>query len=321
MELHQIDLNLLVVFRELLLERRVSRVAEKLGLSQPAVSNALARLRRLLGDDLFLRTPQGMAPTPHAERLAQPLAEALEAIHAALNRRADFDPTRDERAFTLGMTDIGEIWFLPALMDRLARTAPGIALSTVRNAAVDLKEALQAGKVDLAIGLLPQLQAGFFQRRLLLTRYVCLFRRGHPLDGRALSLEDYAGAEHVVVVAQGTGHGRVDELMQRAGIRRRVRLTVPHFTAVGHILQSTDLVATVPEALARRIAAPFGLAHVPHPAALPEVPINLFWHAKVHRDPANLWLRGVLAELFGAAEGDAAAPDAAYPAAAALPPA
>jgi DNA-binding transcriptional LysR family regulator len=299
MELHRIDLNLLVVFRELLRERRVSRVAEKLGISQPAVSNALARLRRLLGNPLFLRTPQGMAPTPYAEQLAAPLEQALDAIQAALSQRTDFDPAHSERAFTLGMTDIGEIWFLPALMDRLAHEAPGVSISTVRNGALDLKEAMEAGKVDLALGLLPQLQAGFYQRRLLHTRYVCLFRRGHPLDGAPLGVPEYEAAEHLLVVAQGTGHGRVDELLLRAGIRRRIRLTVPHFTAVGHILQRTDLLATVPEALAQSIAEPFGLVHVPHPAALPEAAINLFWHAKVHEDAGNSWLRGVVKEVFG----------------------
>lgn len=298
MELEDIDLNLLVVFRQMLVERRVSRVAEKLGVSQPAVSNALARLRKLLGDELFLRTARGMEPTPLAEQLAESVSYALGMIHSALNQRASFEPATSTRRFSMGMTDIGEIYFLPALMDRLARESPSITLSTVRNQAVNLRDEMEAGKVDLAIGLLPQLKAGFFQRRLFRQRYVCLFRRGHRLDKKKISLAEFSEAEHVVVVSAGTGHGQVDEWLQRRGVPRRVRLTVPHFVAVGDILQATDMVATVPERLAQRLAAPFGLVYKAHPAPLPEVAINLFWHAKYHKDPANQWLRSLVFEMF-----------------------
>jgi len=298
MELEDIDLNLLVLFNQLLVERRVSKVADNLGLTQPAVSNSLARLRKLLGDELFLRTPSGMQPTPFAEQLSEPVAYALGMIHSALNQRSSFDPQHSKRSFTIGMTDIGEIYFLPTLMDSLRRQAPGVSLSTVRNTAVNLKDEMEAGKVDLAIGLLPQLKAGFFQRRLFRQRYVCLFRQGHRLDRKKISLADFSAAEHLVVVSPGTGHGKVDELLERSGIERRVRLTVPHFVAIGHILQATDLVATVPERLAQRMTAPFGLTYVTHPAKLPEVAINVFWHAKFHRTPDSQWLRTLVFETF-----------------------
>ena len=298
MELHEIDLNLLVVFKQLLVERRVAKVAENLGLTQPAVSNALARLRKLLGDELFLRTPAGMMPTPLADQLAEPVSYALAMIHSGLNQRSEFDPARAARSITIGMTDIGEIYFLPALIERLRSEAPGITLSTVRNAAVNLKDEMESGKVDLAIGLLPQLKGGFFQRRLFKQRYVCLLRRGHRLDKKRISLTEFSAAEHLVVVSAGTGHGKVDELLERAGIERNVRLTVPHFVGVGHILERSDLVATVPERLAQRLLEPFGLVSVPHPAKLPEVAINIFWHAKYHRAPASQWLRGLVFDLF-----------------------
>lgn len=300
MELHEVDLNLLVVFQRLLAERRVSKVAGQLGLSQPAVSNALARLRRQFGDELFLRTPSGMSPTPLAEQMAEPVSQALAMLHAGINPRGTFDPAREERAMTIGMTDIAEIDFLPALVERVRRDAPGITLSTVRNSAVNLRDEMESGKVDLAIGLLPQLKAGFFQRRLFTQRYVCLFRRGHPLDAKKVTLADFRAAEHLVVVSAGTGHGRVDELMRRAKVERRVRLTVPHFVSVGHILQATELVATVTERLAQRLAGPFGLSYVAHPVKLPEIAINLFWHARYHRSAANQWLRGTVVELYGA---------------------
>ena len=299
MELHELDLNLLVVFNQLLVERRVSKVAENLGISQPAVSNSLAKLRKLFGDELFLRTPKGMEPTPFADQLAESVSYALAMIHSGVNQRTTFEPATAKRAFTIGMTDIGEIYFLPALIEHLRTEAPGITLSTVRNAAVNLRDELESGKVDLGVGLLPQLKAGFFQRRLFTQSYVCLMRRGHRLDKRKISLAEFSAAEHLVVISAGTGHGKVDELLQRSGVERSVRLTVPHYVSVGHILRGSDLIATVPERLANRLIEPFGLAKVPHPAKLPDVAINVFWHAKYHRSPDNRWLRGVVFDLFG----------------------
>ena len=299
MELKDIDLNLLVVFQQLLVDRRVSKVAENLGLSQPGVSNALARLRKLTDDPLFLRTPKGMEPTPFAQQLAEPTARALQVIHSALNQRATFDPATSKRAFTVGMTDIGEIYFLPKLMKELARIAPNVSLSTVRNTAVNLQDEMEAGHVSLAIGLLPQLKAGYFQRRLFKQNYVCMFRRGHPLDKRTISLDAFSAAEHVVVISAGTGHGQADELLVRRKVLRKVVLTVPHYVAVGHILHDSDLVATVPERLAQALVGPFGLAYVRHPAKLPEIAISLFWHGRYHKDPAIAWLRSLIIRLHG----------------------
>jgi len=299
MELSDVDLNQLVLFQQLMVERRVSRVAENMGLTQPAVSNTLAKLRRQFGDELFVRTPAGMMPTPFAEQLAEPIGYALGMIHSSLNQHRAFDPGTVKRAITVGMTDIGEIVFLPALVDRLRREAPGISLNTVRNSATNLRDDMEAGKVDLAIGPMSQLKAGFFQRRLFRQRYVCLFRQGHPLERKRLSLADFKMAEHLTVVSAGTGHGKVDELIRRAGIERTVRLTIPHFVSVGQILQRTDLVATVTERLAESLSEPFGLTHRPHPVELPEIAINVFWHAKVHRSPAHQWLRTLVFELFG----------------------
>jgi DNA-binding transcriptional LysR family regulator len=301
MDLRDVDLNLLVVFRQLMTERRVSRAAEALGLSQPAVSNALARLRRLFGDELFRRTASGMTPTPFAEGLAGPVAAALGLLEQAVNQRSAFDPATSTRAFTIGMTDIGEIYFLPSLMEVLAREAPNVAISTVRSAALNLGEAMEGGQVDLAIGLLPQLGAGCFQRPLFSQDYVCLMKGDHPLAGAPLTLAAFAAAEHVVVESAGTGHGRIDALLARQKIARRVRLRVPHFVAVGHILAASELIATVPARFAAKVAGPFGLVARPHPAPLPAIDITLFWHARQHQDPANRWLRERLLALHGSA--------------------
>jgi len=294
MELKDIDLNLLVIFNQLLTERKVSKVAENLGLGQPAVSNALARLRKLFGDELFLRTSSGMQPTPFADQLAESIGYALGMIHGAINVKNSFDPASSQRRFTVGMTDIGEIYFLPLLMEKIQKVAPGVSISTVRNTAINLKDAMEAGHVDLAIGLLPQLKAGFFQQRLFSQQYVCVFRKNHSLDKRKISPADFFAADHVVIASAGTGHGKVDEILDSGSQKRRIRLTVPHFVAIGHILQSTDMVATVPERLAEKMATPFKLRYVNHPVKLPQIAINLFWHAKYHKDPANQWLRSLV---------------------------
>jgi DNA-binding transcriptional LysR family regulator len=294
MELQDIDLNLLVIFNQLLVEKKVSKVAENLGLGQPAVSNALARMRKLFGDELFLRTSHGMQPTPFADQLAESVGYALGMIHGAVNARTSFEPASSKRKFTIGMTDIGEIYFLPALMKKIQVLAPSVTISTVRNTATHLKDDMEAGHVDLAIGLLPQLKAGFFQQRLFSQHYVCMFRKGHPAIRRNFSTADFFAAEHVAIVSEGTGHGKVDDILDRGSPQRRVRLTVPHFMAVGHLLQATDMVATVPERLAEKLAGPFDLKYVNHPVKLPQIAINLFWHAKYHKDPASQWLRSLI---------------------------
>jgi DNA-binding transcriptional LysR family regulator len=299
MELRDIDLNLLLVFDRMLTEKRVSAVAEGLGLSQPAISNALARLRKLLGDDLFLRTAHGMAPTPFALQLAEPVALAMGTLHGALNRPTSFDPASSTRSFTLATTDVGEVSFVPILMEALLETAPGVSINMVRNSANHLRETMEAGEVDLAVGLLPQLKAGIFQRLLLRERYVCVFSTKLALAAKpTLTLKDFCAAEHLLVKSAGTGHGHVDELMAARAIKRRIRLTVPHYLTLGHILSATPLIATVPERLALRIAEPFDLAWRPHPVELPQININMFWHTRYHRDPGNRWLRDLLFERF-----------------------
>ena len=297
MELKDIDLNLLVIFNQLLIERNVSKVAENLGLGQPAVSNALARLRKLFGDELFLRTSSGMQPTPFADQLAESIGYALGMIHGAINVKNSFDPATSKRRFSIGMTDIGEVHILPGLMKKIPELAPSVSINTVRNTAINLKDAMEAGHIDLAIGLLPQLKAGFFQQRLFTQHYVCMFRDGHPLDKKKVLASDFYEADHVAIVSTGTGHGMVDEILDKNLAQRKVKLTVPHFVAVSRILQSTNLIATVPERLAEHMAKPFGLKYSPHPVNLPQIAINLFWHAKYHKDPANQWLRGLLFKL------------------------
>ena len=299
MELNQIDLNLLVIFQQLLQERRVSLVASKLGLTQPTVSNALNRLRNQLGDELFLRTSKGMEPTAYAMQLAEPIGYALSSIQDTLNQRSRFDPETSRRKFNIGMSDIGEIYFLPKLMSLLAKHAPGISFNTMRTTGANLADEMETGHVDLAIGWLPHLKTGFFQQRLFVHGHVCMFRCGHPLDtNKSLTGKAYEEANHVVVSALGTGHATIDSSIEKLGIQRNVVLTVPHFVAVGHILASTDLIATVPERFAKHCETPFGLRHVALPFKLPEIGVNLFWHSRFNKESGNQWLRSFIFKNF-----------------------
>lgn len=184
MDVRQLDLNLLRVFAQLLRERQVSRAAVALGLSQPAVSNALRRLREELGDELFHRSARGMQPTAYALRIAPAVTQALDLIGGALATAQDFDPVDSQRSFTLAMSDVGQIYFLPLLMETLACEAPQVSLRIVGLNAAELPLAMSDGRIDVALGWLPQLQAGFFQQVLFRQGYVCLMRAGHPAAAR-----------------------------------------------------------------------------------------------------------------------------------------
>jgi DNA-binding transcriptional LysR family regulator len=300
MDISKLDLNLLVVLHHLLLRKRVSAVAELLGMSQPAVSSALGRLRAALGDELFLRTQGGMEPTPYALQLAEPVAMALDGLQQALNVRAAFDPTSSTRSFCLAMTDVGEMYFLPVLVDALTRSAPGVTLQVLSVTQASLKEDMATGRIDLAMGLLPQLQAGFFQQALFSQKYICLMRQGHPLAANnKLTLSNFTQAEHVRIVAAGTGHGRVDVALENQKLRRQFRLTVPHYVALGDVLSHSDLLATVPERFADRTLEPFGLIKRDLPIPVAESAIHQFWHSRLHRDPGHQWLRQFSWGLFG----------------------
>ncbi|NBQ05714.1 MAG: LysR family transcriptional regulator [Betaproteobacteria bacterium] len=300
MELAKLDLNLLLVFHHLLILKRVSAVANLLNMSQPAVSSALGRLRSSLNDDLFIRTQGGMTPTPYALQLAEPIAMALNGLQQALNVRGAFDPKTSRRNFTIALTDVGEMYFLPVLVNVLAKVAPGVTLQIVSVAQSALKEDMSTGRIDLAMGLLPQLQAGFFQQSLFKQKYVCLMRKKHPLtQATSISVAALFASEHVRVLATGTGHGKVDAAMDQQKYSRQVRLTVPHYVALGDVLQNANLIAVVPERFAQRIVKPFDLVMRDLPIKVENSAIQQCWHGRLHRDPGHQWLRQLMRELFG----------------------
>ena len=298
-EAREMDLNLLVVFQEVFRERQISAAARRLNLSQSAVSNALARLRRTFDDELFVRTSAGMQPTPFAEHVAEPIAAALASVALALNRPERFDPAASNREFTLAMTDVAEIYFMPRLIERCQEAAPQIRLATVRPGGVDeLKTEMEAGRIDVAIGAFEKVSSALYQRRLFRQPYVSMFRAGHALGRGVPALADFLAARHILVASSESPYDRINRLLEKAGVREESRYRVPHFTAVPYIVSSTDLVVTVPQKLAERAAAPFNLAYVRPPLRLPALQTNLFWHRRYHVDEGNQWLRGLIGQLF-----------------------
>lgn len=297
MNISRLDLNLLLVFDALWRRHSVSRAAEEVGLSQPAVSNALKRLRAQLDDQLFVRTGKEMAPTPLAEELGAVIPAALAQIRAGLQRRRVFDPRSETTTYTLIMTDIGEIVFLPRLLRHLKDEAPGISLRTVQLPADETPRALETGEVNLAIGFMPDLENGVYQQQLFTTTYVCIVREDHPLIRGRMTRVQFLAATHAVAEAVGTGHYVIERQLEQLGEARRIGLRVPNFLALPSIIASTDMIATVPEPLAAAFQS-IAIRIIRHPIPFPPLPIKQFWHERYHDDPANRWLRQTCTSLF-----------------------
>ncbi len=301
MDIGSLELRLLAAFEAVLRERGVTAAADALGVTQPAVSQALAKLRRALGDPLFVRAPHGMEPTPRALELAGPVADILRLARERLGQPASFDPRRAERTFTVFTTDAGAVVFTPRVVRRLGRVAPGVRIRIMPVVPGRFPGALAEGEADLAFGAFPVLGGGFFQQRLYSDDYVCLVRRAHPAVRSRLAFELYARLPHVVVTAQGTGHGHavVERILARRLAPDRVAVRVPSFLAAPMIVAQSDCVLTVPRRVAEAFARPLRLRVLAPPLALPPFVVRQYWHERFHRDPANRWFRALVAELFG----------------------
>lgn len=299
MNLREIDLNLLVVFLEVSNTRGISAAAQNLGLSQPAVSNALARLRTTFDDPLFVRTPSGMQPTPLADQLAEPVANALSQLQHTLNQRGEtFDPAVSARRFTIAMTDVAEVYFLPDLAPRCAALAPNIRIHIVRSSERELQNAMADGRIDLAIGANSDFSDSYYQQRLFRQECVTIFREGHELGRGELTLERFRAASHLWVSESTSPYDRIAQLLDKAGIRARASCEVPSFLAVPLIVARSDLVATVPRKLADSVATAFGLRFARPPIKLPLLQTHTFWHRRFHHDAGHRWLRTVIADAF-----------------------
>ncbi|HSW15830.1 MAG TPA: LysR family transcriptional regulator [Ramlibacter sp.] len=298
MDILHLDLKLLVAFEAVLTQHNVTAAAESIGLSQPAMSTCLGKLRKVLNDPLFVRTSRGMEPTPFATELADPIRHALHLIRQTLSRDKHFDPATSTRTFRIVMTDIGERVFLPTLLRRLSDVAPGVNLHTVQLPVKEMREALESGEMDLAVGFIPDLAAGYYQQRLYNRSYVCVARSDHPHIGGTLSLKQYLAASHAIVSSPGTGHDVVERVLAEKGLQRRIALHVTHFLAIPLIVANTDLVVTIPTMLAESYLPTSNIKLLTPPLKMPIYAIKQYWHERFHEDPANRWLRELLCELF-----------------------
>lgn len=299
MNILHLDLKLLVAFEALLATRNVTSAAQAISLTQPAMSTCLGKLRKVLGDPLFVRTSRGMEPTPFALELSEPIRHALHLIRQTLNRDKHFDAATSTRTFKLIMTDIGERVFLPDLLRRLSTMAPGLNIRTVQVPGKEMRETLESGEMDLAVGFIPDLNAGYYQQRLFNRSYVCVARTDHPVIKETLSLKQYLAASHAIVSAPGTGHDIVERVLTEKGLKRRIALHVSHFLAIPLIVANTDLIVTIPTMLAESYLPDGNIKLLAPPVKLPVYSIKQYWHERFHEDAANRWLRGLIYELFG----------------------
>ncbi|UHQ56136.1 LysR family transcriptional regulator [Microbulbifer sp. YPW16] len=295
MQLKQMDMNLFLVLDAIYSQRNLTRAAEQLHITQPAVSNALARLRRSLDDPLFTRTPSGMNPTPLTERIMPQVHQALALLGGSLNQQAQFDPATASKTLRLSMNDMAETLLLPRLLERLQERAPGISVESFYVPRDQLVKELAANTLDFGLDIplvsAPQLH----QQRLSNDRYLCMLRSDHPLaEQDGLTLEQYLQLEHVHVSSRRSGPGLVDIALNKLGRRRDIRLRVQHYWVAPAVVMRTDLALTVPAILANQY--PVRLFELPF--QVPQLDWHLLWHKNQHEDPASIWLRGELMELF-----------------------
>jgi DNA-binding transcriptional LysR family regulator len=291
MRLDKIDLNLFVVFEALYRERNVTRVAAQLNLTQPAVSNKLARLRETFDDTLFVRSPEGMTPTPVADNIIGDVRKALDLMRRSVGSNTRFDPARSEKTFRLGMNDLAEFLLLPRLHEMIHREAPNIAITSYYVARETATEDLKAGQIDLLLDAPAVNARELFQKQLMAFPYVVTMRTGHPLARGKLSLERYLAAEHLHVSSRRKGRGHVDIALNKVGKQRHIAMRVQNYLVAAKIVQETGLVWTVPRVLADALSMkPRELPFDVEPLAW-----NLYWPRGAEDDPANRWMRQHLA--------------------------
>ncbi len=307
MNFRTLDLNLLRVFDAVMAERNVTRAAQRLAMTQPAVSNALRRLRDAVGDELFIPGPSGVAPTPLAETLATHVRPALDELRAAFDPRAGYDPAEDPRTFALAMADATATVLAPGLVNALP-PAGAAALRLLPLASRDPRPLLEQGLGDAAIGFFPEVAAAlategdgspFALDDLYRCRYVAVLRRGHALadpDVR-FDLAAYLGAHHVRVNFAGRPRGFVDEALARLGERRHVLLTVDHFATAARVVHDSDLVTVLPASYVAASGLAEGLVTRPMPIELPAIQVAMVWHRRHARDAGHRWMRGWVAEV------------------------
>ncbi|NML12345.1 LysR family transcriptional regulator [Sphingobium sp. AR-3-1] len=294
-----LDFNLIKVLEALFVHRSVSAAAEALCVTQPSVSLSLKRLRAHFGDDLFVRQGGRMVPTAVAERLREPVSRVIATVQSDIVPSGPFDPESSDRCFVLSLSDLGELTFLPDLMASLRTLAPHVTVQSVTLPTRDLKAALVDGNVDLALGYFYGFDGdNLFSQKLFDQTFVCLARVDHPHIGDSLTTEQFLQAEHVIVEQDGRSQEVFERRLETLGLQRHVVLRSPHFMSVPLLISQSDMITTVPLAVARIYTKLTDLKMLPLPFHSPAVELKQFWHRRSHTDPGTLWLRRLVARLF-----------------------
>lgn len=292
--LASIDLNLLVVFDALVGERNVTRAASRVGLTQPAASHALSRLRALFKDQLFVRSPGGMAPTPLALELADPVRAVLEGVETLFTEGDGFQPDQSDRVFTIGLSDYAAFVFLPGLAARIEREAPNVQL-VVRNTSHVLGlPMIETDEVELIVGNFPDPPGHMSAEFLFHEDFVCAMRKNHPAAHAGLTAETYFEHRHLNVSLHGEPQGYLDHLVPPRGPHRDVSVTAGHFLMAPFVLQTTDTIATEPRRIMEPFAKMMGLRLIPPPIEIPPFAVTQIWHRRYDADPGHQWLRAIL---------------------------
>lgn len=302
MNISSIDLNLLLVFEALIEERHVGRAAKRIGLSQPAFSNAIGRLRSRLHDPLFVRTAQGMMPTPRAEQLADPVRSALAQLRQTFEAPNTFDPSASAHHFRIGLSDDVELRLMP-LLSR-AMLSGDLQMQTRRlDWLFTIPETeLRNGTLDLAIGYFPDaryLASGLIMEPLSQESNVVIARRGHPMWKRRLTAERFTKLDHAAVIYRNQLWGLIDNELASRGTPRRLRLALPHCLSVLHAVASSDLVACIQESVVKEFGKDLNLRSCPEPLGLPPFVLRMVWHRQRDNDPAQVWLRKLIVSRLG----------------------
>ena len=300
MDISDVDISLLLVFEALSKTQNVTAAGTLLGLSQSATSYTLNRLRTVFEDPLFVRTNAGMQPTPYATELIGPVTEVLKLIRTQVIKRPPFDALNSTRCFTINMNDIAQISFLPQMLGYMRQHAPNCDLQAVDLDLPALVRGLESGDIDLAYGYYPDLTAaGLYQQRLFEHTFVCLCRSDHPRIRSRLSLERFMAESHILVKPRGKSPEIFEKALRDRGLVRRVRLTLPNFMSVPSIVAISDYIVTVPISLGQAFVKFEQVKMLDTPFAAPTYDIKQHWHARLHKDEANMWLRRSIQAVFG----------------------
>lgn len=300
----KLDLEWLQVFEEVYRTRSVSRAAEHLGIGQASASVAIQKLRDHFGDQLFTRTTAGMQPTAYAEEIRGDILQVLDLLLKARHAHAVFDPATARRIFRLAATDIRQLVMLPRLVTAVAQAAPEVRLDADLMSE-DTHRLMTEGRIELAIGHLPDVETGFMQRTLLEEDFVCLASASHPRIRAPATVEAVAAERHIQVSVQGTGTGPsiVDKVLAERRLHVEIGLRVASFLPVGRIVAESELLAFVPRSLGQAVALREQVQVLDSPVPFPPYLVRLYWHERFQQDPGHAWLRQLIADQFRAGRG------------------